>query len=80
MELRISFPSLPHFSSAGVTVSLASPHFYSLELFLAQEIINRNLGLMEKTFDQGEAFIKIKLPVSECLSQEIDHEENPHCR
>jgi len=67
VELKISFPSLPYLSLTGVPVSLTNPRFYSLELFLSQVIINRNLGLMERALDQEETTLKIKLPTSEFL-------------
>ena len=64
MTLKVSLPVLPHISPGGVAVSLARPRFYSLELFLSQEIINRNLGIMEKTGGEGAAVLTIKLPMS----------------
>jgi two-component system response regulator AtoC len=80
VELKISLPSLTHLSSTGVTISLASPHFYSLELFLSQMIVNRNLGLMEKILEEGETVLILKLPLSQFSPEEIDHEKDPRCR
>jgi len=79
VELNITCPSLTHVSPTGVPVSLPSTRFYSLELFLSQAIVNRNLGIMERTVDQVGTVITIKMPVDECLRKEMHHEENSDC-
>jgi NADH:ubiquinone oxidoreductase subunit len=70
MELRISSPLFSSLSPGDVTFSLVNPHFYSLELFLSQVIINRNLGIMEKMGEQGASVITIKLPMSNLLEND----------
>jgi hypothetical protein len=79
VELNITCPSLTHVSPTSVPVSLPSTRIYSLELFLSQVIVNRNLGIMERTMDQVGTVITIKMPADECLPKEMRREENSDC-
>jgi DNA-binding NtrC family response regulator len=56
VELSISYPGNPEREKV-------SGH-YSIELFLAQQIIEKNLGLMEVSSSSGKTAITIKLPVA----------------
>ncbi|KPJ57851.1 MAG: hypothetical protein AMJ42_04270 [Deltaproteobacteria bacterium DG_8] len=56
VEVSISYPSDPEGAKADGN--------YSIELFLAQQIIDRNLGLMETTDSSGKTTIIIKLPAA----------------
>jgi NADH:ubiquinone oxidoreductase subunit len=80
VELNITCPSLTHVSPTSVPVALPSTRIYSLELFLSQVIVNRNLGIMERTMDQVGTVITIKMPADECLPKEMRREENSDCR
>jgi len=56
VELSISYPSITDGEKSGSN--------YSIEIFLAQQIINKNLGLMETNTSLGKTTINIKLPVA----------------
>lgn len=56
VELSISYPGSPEREKAG--------GHYSIELFLAQHIIEKNLGLMETIPSSKKTTIVIKLPVA----------------
>jgi len=56
VELSISYPDNPDEKKVG--------GHYSIELFLAQQVVERNLGLMETTSTAGNTTIVIKLPVA----------------
>jgi len=56
VELSISYPGNPEREKV-------SGH-YSIELFLAQQIIEKNLGLMAVSSSSGKTAISIKLPVA----------------
>jgi len=56
VKLSISYPGDPGGKKDG--------SHYSIELFLAQQIVERNLGLMEVTPSPGETTVVIKLPVA----------------
>ncbi|MCK5255487.1 MAG: sigma 54-interacting transcriptional regulator [Deltaproteobacteria bacterium] len=56
VKLSISYPGDPGGKKDG--------SHYGIELFLAQQIVERNLGLMEVTPFPGETTVIIKLPVA----------------
>jgi nitrogen-specific signal transduction histidine kinase len=56
VKLSISYPGDPGGKKDG--------SHYSIELFLAQQIVERNLGLMEVAPLSGETTVIIKLPVA----------------
>ena len=68
---RFPLEQLPNGSVVEVSISYPGDHdrgkvsgHYSIELFLAQQIIERNLGLMGVTSSSEKTSITIKLPVA----------------
>ena len=68
---RFPLEQLPNGSVAEVSISYPGDHdrkkvsgHYSIELFLAQQIIERNLGLMGVTSSSEKTSLTIKLPVA----------------
>ncbi len=68
---RFPLEQLPNGSVAEVSISYPGDHdrkkasgHYSIELFLAQQIIERNLGLMRVASSSEKTSVTIKLPVA----------------